>query len=239
MNSNGYNLSVDIWSLGCTVIEMATSKPPWSQYEGVAALFKIANSKDIPDIPDHLSPEGKDFLRVCLRRDPATRPTATHLLEHPFVLDQSPVRNLSPKHSTSPAAVSPKSSREFYSRRSISPLRDIDVKISGRGKPGFPSFYSPNNQYNNQTSDTSMRANLSLPVSPCSSPLRQSRTSNTNCLPSPTHPCYTPFVPVNHIPPVNHSISPMRSHGTAPATDPWHEMAHLKIQSPYDSPKRF
>ncbi|KAK4785192.1 hypothetical protein SAY86_001881 [Trapa natans] len=89
MNTNGYSLPVDIWSLGCTILEMATSKPPWSQYEGVAAIFKIGNSKDMPEIPDHLSNEAKTFIRLCLQREPSARPTASQLLEHPFIREQA------------------------------------------------------------------------------------------------------------------------------------------------------
>ncbi|KAH9609032.1 hypothetical protein KSS87_004039 [Heliosperma pusillum] len=99
-NRSDLALAVDIWSLGCTVIEMLTGKPPWSEYEGVgipnsiilpavvvpicaAAMFKVL--KESPAIPETLSPEGKDFLNSCFRRNPADRPSASKLLEHSFL----------------------------------------------------------------------------------------------------------------------------------------------------------
>ncbi|CAL0311538.1 unnamed protein product [Lupinus luteus] len=82
-NSSDLAFAVDIWSLGCTIIEMFTGKPPWSEYEGAAAMFKVM--KDTPPIPETLSPEGKDFLRLCFKRNPAERPTASMLLDHRFL----------------------------------------------------------------------------------------------------------------------------------------------------------
>ncbi|EEF45362.1 mitogen activated protein kinase kinase kinase 3, mapkkk3, mekk3, putative [Ricinus communis] len=82
----GHSFSADIWSVGCTVIEMATGKPPWSQqYQEVAALFHIGTTKSHPPIPEHLSIEAKDFLLKCLQKEPNLRPTAFDLLQHPFV----------------------------------------------------------------------------------------------------------------------------------------------------------
>ncbi|GJN06769.1 hypothetical protein PR202_ga24525 [Eleusine coracana subsp. coracana] len=134
MNSNGYSLSVDIWSLGCTILEMATAKPPWSQYEGVAAIFKIGNSKDIPDIPDHLSSDAKNFLKLCLQRDPAARPTAAKLMDHPFVKDHATVRSSKSSMTRDLFATSTdgknstvQTSVGISSYRSLSPLRDPDV----------------------------------------------------------------------------------------------------------------
>ncbi|XP_057956768.1 mitogen-activated protein kinase kinase kinase NPK1 [Malania oleifera] len=82
----GHSFSADIWSVGCTVIEMATGKPPWSQqYQEVAALFHIGTTKSHPPIPEHLSVEAKDFLLKCLQKEPNSRPAASDLLQHPFV----------------------------------------------------------------------------------------------------------------------------------------------------------
>lgn len=82
-NSPDLALAVDIWSLGCTIIEMFTGKPPWSEYEGAAAMFKVI--RDTPPIPETLSYEASDFLKCCFQRNPAERPTAAMLLEHPFM----------------------------------------------------------------------------------------------------------------------------------------------------------
>ena len=69
IKQTGHGRPADIWSLACTVIEMATGKPPWSSYAApVAAMFQIASSKDPPPLPEHLSREAKDFLLLCFNR---------------------------------------------------------------------------------------------------------------------------------------------------------------------------
>ncbi|KAK4793085.1 hypothetical protein SAY86_023520 [Trapa natans] len=105
-------LAVDIWSLGCTVIEMLTGRPPWSEYEGAAAMFKIL--KDTPPVPKSLSPEGKDFLRCCFQRNPAERPSSALLLEHPFI------RNFS-SHDNPP-----------YSHQASNGIKLVDMPLSPR-----------------------------------------------------------------------------------------------------------
>ncbi|KAG0493192.1 hypothetical protein HPP92_004186 [Vanilla planifolia] len=187
MNGSGYDLSVDIWSLGCTVLEMATSKPPWSQFEGIAAIFKIWNSKDIPDIPDHLSLEAKSFLKLCLQRDPLARPTASQLMDHPFVYDQaaakaaksSMVKDLIP----SPTGGSYSMVKGSPINASASALCEKDYCLGRRitGPLAYRSSSEP----------ISTRTNTSLPVSPCSSPLWQYGPPQRSCFPSPAYPNYS------------------------------------------------
>lgn len=58
----------------------------------MAAIFKIGNSKEIPEIPENLSNDAKSFIKLCLQRDPLARPTASQLLDHPFIRDQATSR---------------------------------------------------------------------------------------------------------------------------------------------------
>ncbi|KAL9448238.1 hypothetical protein AB3S75_015668 [Citrus x aurantiifolia] len=84
LKNRGYGLTADIWSLGCTVLEMLTRQPPYSHLEGMQALFRIGKGEP-PLVPNSLSRDAQDFILKCLQVNPNDRPTAAQLMEHPFV----------------------------------------------------------------------------------------------------------------------------------------------------------
>jgi len=82
----GYSTEADIWSMGCTVIEMATGKPPWGKLPNVmVAMRKIGMSDQRAPIPDSLSLDAQDFVSVCVQRNKDKRPSASELLLHRFM----------------------------------------------------------------------------------------------------------------------------------------------------------
>ncbi|KAG2654325.1 mitogen-activated protein kinase kinase kinase 1-like [Panicum virgatum] len=82
----------DIWSLGCTVLEMLTGKVPYPDMEWTHALLKIGRGIP-PEIPYTLSEDARDFIKKCVQANPNDRPSAAQLLEHPFV--QRPLQHYS------------------------------------------------------------------------------------------------------------------------------------------------
>ncbi|GFY96872.1 MAPK/ERK kinase kinase 1 [Actinidia rufa] len=100
-NKKGYGLAADIWSLGCTVLEMLTRQLPYSHLENsMQALYRIGKGEP-PPIPDSLSGEARDFILQCLQVNPNARPTASQLLDHSFVRRPLPTSSgsSSPYHS--------------------------------------------------------------------------------------------------------------------------------------------
>lgn len=80
--------AVDIWSLGCVILEMATGRRPWSTLDNEwAIMYNIAQGNQ-PVLPtrDQLSELGIDFLARCFECDPLRRPTAAELLQHEWIV---------------------------------------------------------------------------------------------------------------------------------------------------------
>lgn len=82
--SKTVSLAADIWSVGCTIVEMATGQPPFGDMEFAHVFWKVGRG-EAPPIPSHLPEDLKDLISQCLEVDGAKRPTCDMLLSHPFL----------------------------------------------------------------------------------------------------------------------------------------------------------
>ncbi|CAH8313125.1 unnamed protein product [Eruca vesicaria subsp. sativa] len=79
--------ALDLWSLGCIVLEMYTGKRPWSEFKSLYDLEDVlAVDKRVPEIPDTVPWDARQFLDKCFALKPEDRGTASELLLHPFLV---------------------------------------------------------------------------------------------------------------------------------------------------------
>jgi serine/threonine protein kinase len=85
-DDSGYGPKADIWSVGCTVIEMMTGSPPWPEFQSMwAAIYHIANSEGPPSgIPTDLTAVAQEFLDSCFERAVERRADCAQLLALDF-----------------------------------------------------------------------------------------------------------------------------------------------------------
>lgn len=76
--------SCDIWSLGSTIVELKTGRPPHGDLGDIAAMYATVQ-EDIPPIPTESSGSLRDFLGLCFEKDPALRVKARDLVGHRWI----------------------------------------------------------------------------------------------------------------------------------------------------------
>jgi len=78
-------MKADVWSLGCTVVEMVTGRLPYSEYDNpMTAMFHIANGQQPPLHDAPVSDDLKAFICACCDVNPDLRPTAPILFAMPY-----------------------------------------------------------------------------------------------------------------------------------------------------------
>lgn len=84
----GYYTPVDIWGMGCLVVEMCTGTVPWSTLRMHEIMFKVTRDKESPHVPDDV-PQAA-LIRRCFAFDADDRPKAKELAEAFFEPEVAP-----------------------------------------------------------------------------------------------------------------------------------------------------
>lgn len=113
VRNKGYGRKSDIWSLGITLCEMSTGKPPFRT--AAAAVYNVFVTKQYPKFSVEMSENAHNFLGRCLVPDPNLRGNCNELLAHAF---------LEPQVCTTPLKA-PLVRSHTLSRISFTPFPDI------------------------------------------------------------------------------------------------------------------
>ena len=87
---HGYDFHADIWSLGITCLELCHGHAPFSKYPPMKVLLMTLQNP-APTLEDNaedgrtFSRALREFVGLCLQKDPSKRPPASKLLEHKFL----------------------------------------------------------------------------------------------------------------------------------------------------------
>ncbi|KAH8867280.1 Mitogen-activated protein kinase kinase kinase 15 [Schistosoma japonicum] len=96
----------DIWSFGCTVVEMLTGKQPFSELgNAMTALYRVGMDLQHPQIPDGVSSACKNFILKTFVIEPCNRADANELLSDSFVLRYRPLFGFCQRECKSPEPV--------------------------------------------------------------------------------------------------------------------------------------
>lgn len=85
LSGNGYSIKADIWSLGISLIEIATGVHPFSDSEGFLGLIKCIVTNPPPKLDNTFSEEFCTFIDKCLSKNPDERGSCVELLNEPFI----------------------------------------------------------------------------------------------------------------------------------------------------------
>lgn len=85
ITNKGASTLSDIWSLGATVVELLTGKPPFHNLLDINIYYAMENEKEQYYPPASLSNDTKDFLNLCLQKNMFERSSAKELLNHPWI----------------------------------------------------------------------------------------------------------------------------------------------------------
>lgn len=81
-----FNVMVDIWGVGCVVLEMWSGELPWGDENEISVQSKLYNHGQ-PPIPANLTldPIAEQFRIKCFEINPMDRPTAAQLKGHQYL----------------------------------------------------------------------------------------------------------------------------------------------------------